>query len=360
MRDDLIPFETLDRNNKWFDQDNPLVAVLSAALKYKARGVRRFFVLLPGYRVNQPIADVARRIPFGQSAVFKVEPNQDLERQTLFYEHFMYHGGLYLLDVEDFLERQANIEVLGQTCHTVDVVLTYRKLALDAVVMATDEEHTSPELVRAGAIRENALAYAGSSFDYSLAPPHVKSIAQHHEYLFARYRSDLMVFDADFLPTAEPNVFKKACSLVIDRTNNAYVHLFQARNPVNGLVYGHGAPKIFPRKAQLLRRTSNLHSDFTLGVGAGLVIHKVCLGDHFFNWSEYSAWRTAAKECAKLTLAANKQDDEALHRLQVWCSPGDTTAPFHDACLSGARFGSRNPHQVLSSDDLKALFSTSV
>jgi hypothetical protein len=238
--------------------------------------------------------------------------------------------------------------------------MTARNFKTQAVVLATPEELEAPGLTEVFLHRTKALDYIGVLPKYSQAAPEINTIAKHHEYLFEAYRSDLLVFDADFLPTAEPRVLMAACNTVIDNTNNAYVHLFHARNPVNGLVYGHGAPKIFPRKAQLLRRQSNLLNDFTLGVGAGVVIHKVCLGDHAFNWSAYSAWRTAAKECAKLALAAEKRDDEALHRLQVWCSPGDTTAPFHDECLSGARFGSRNPNLVLATKDLKALFATSV
>jgi len=361
MKNEPVPLLVLDYHCNWFDQDKPLAAILHAAFGYKARGFTRFWVLLPGYSVTSNTGLAARRVPHGQSAAFKVEPSPNLgERQTLYYEHYLEHGGLYLLDIEDFLERQVGIEVIGQTCHTVDEVMAARNFKTQAVVLTTLEELEAPGLTKVFHERNKALSYVGVQPKYSQAAPEINTIAKHHEYLFAAYRSDLLVFDADFLPTAEPRVLMAACNTVIDNTNNAYVHLFHARNPVNGLVYGHGAPKIFPRRAQLLRRQSNLQNDFTLGVGAGIVIHKVCLGDHVFNWSAYSAWRTAAKECAKLALAAEKKDDEALHRLQVWCSPGDTTAPFHDECLSGARFSSRNPNEVLASKDLKELFATSV
>lgn len=118
---------------------------------------------------------------------------------------------------------------------------------------------------------------------------------------------------------------------------NQFVHLWDVRNPINGLVYGHGGPKLFNR-SQL--RTANMLSgvDMTTAFDNGMVLHGECVGIHAFNWSAFSTWRTAVREAAKLTLLSGK-DEEAAERLEAWLTKSDDNAEYADFCIDGANWG---------------------
>ncbi len=123
------------------------------------------------------------------------------------------------------------------------------------------------------------------------------------------------------------------------------VHLWYARNPVNGLVYGHGGPKAFNREAFLNLGSSTV--DITTNAQSKrLIIHEQCVGIHAFNWSAESAWRTAFREASKLVwgraVAATKQElVDATKRLDVWTSSGDKDSriQFAAECVAGAKAG---------------------
>jgi hypothetical protein len=116
------------------------------------------------------------------------------------------------------------------------------------------------------------------------------------------------------------------------------VHIFHSLNPINDLVYGYGAVKLLPRILTSKLNTESL--DMTLSINNKVkVIEQVSNITHF-NVDEFSTWRSAFRECVKLTLnVINKKDnDESLQRLDVWCQVG-LEKPFGEYCIQGAREG---------------------
>lgn len=109
-----------------------------------------------------------------------------------------------------------------------------------------------------------------------------------------------------------------------------YVHLWWARNPLNGLVYGWGGIKLFPKKAVLTMPQNSL--DMTTSFPLKIV--PVERSITHFNYSPFETWRSAFRECVKLTLS---DDPQAKEWLETWT----TTAYGYLAeyCLHGAQAG---------------------
>jgi hypothetical protein len=167
------------------------------------------------------------------------------------------------------------------------------------------------------------------------------SILESHKELASRSDTEMfVVFDADFQLETE-----LLGTEGIKPWDTDAVHLWYARNPVNGLEYGHGGPKAFNCGAFL-----NL-DDTTIDVttnasSARLILHKEVVGVHAFNWSALATWRTAFREAAKLALSLNTTPDEeqykeAFYRLDTWCTKADPSAAFGGLCLDGAKIGRR-------------------
>jgi hypothetical protein len=59
-----------------------------------------------------------------------------------------------------------------------------------------------------------------------------------------------------------------------------------------------------------------------------------------FNVDEFSTWRSAFRECAKLSSKTIKGqvDDETNERLRIWTTVGKDK-PFGEYCINGARAG---------------------
>lgn len=109
-----------------------------------------------------------------------------------------------------------------------------------------------------------------------------------------------------------------------------YVHLWQARNPVNGLVYGWGGVKLFPRR--LVRAMDRHGLDMTTSFPLKMM-PSVKSVTHF-NYAPLETWRSAFREAAKL---ARSSDPDAVQRLAVWTSVA--AGPYAAECLRGARAG---------------------
>jgi hypothetical protein len=59
-----------------------------------------------------------------------------------------------------------------------------------------------------------------------------------------------------------------------------------------------------------------------------------------FNTNPFEAWRSAFRECAKLSskTISRQNDEETESRLQVWCTVGEDT-PYGTYAIAGARSG---------------------
>ena len=133
------------------------------------------------------------------------------------------------------------------------------------------------------------------------------------------------------------------------RKNTTYV--WSARNPINGLEYGYGAVKLFPR-VQLLEMGHQL-PDFTTGVSFYQPISDVSNYTRF-NKDPYRTWRSAFRECVKLasTVNPNQKQEETDARLEAWCTV-DNGERFGRYCIKGALEG--KAYGEANKDNIEAL-----
>jgi len=115
------------------------------------------------------------------------------------------------------------------------------------------------------------------------------------------------------------------------------VYVWRARNPCNGLIYGNGAIKALPRDATRALPLGTL--DMTSTISNSYNVVDVLASEHRFNTSGFNAWRTAFRECVKLSSKGlpNHIPADTLERLNVWC--GSAKSPFGFSVLLGAKMG---------------------
>jgi hypothetical protein len=106
-----------------------------------------------------------------------------------------------------------------------------------------------------------------------------------------------------------------------DRLQIPKHYIFNATNPVNGLVYGHQAMIAYNKKIVLGNLGTGL--DFTLDNEHEVV--EMLSGIAMYNTDEYSTWRTSFRESLKLkaTIVNNPNDTTSINRLMAWSTKGD-------------------------------------
>jgi hypothetical protein len=124
-------------------------------------------------------------------------------------------------------------------------------------------------------------------------------------------------------------------SYVPDVYDEQVVHVWDSLNPVTDAQYGYGGIKLFP--TQLVREATSWGLDFTTGLSSRFKSMRVLSCVTRFNTDQFSTWRSAFRECVKLTL---KTDTESLTRLQTWLNPKPDAQYSTDAKL-GAEAGNR-------------------
>jgi len=133
------------------------------------------------------------------------------------------------------------------------------------------------------------------------------------------------------------------------------VYVMRAVNPFNGLVYGHGAIKLFPTRT-FINNLNRSAVDMTSGAKLSYrIVHRMT-SEHRYHGSAFHAWRTAFRECVKLasSIIPNTKQDETAHRLDVWCDASKITKmDFWEENMSGALCG--RDYGTKHKDDKKAL-----
>ena len=115
------------------------------------------------------------------------------------------------------------------------------------------------------------------------------------------------------------------------------VHVWRSKNPINELIYGYGGVKLFPTVE--LKEAKDWHIDFTTSVGGNFVAVKEVSNITAFNTDEWSTWKSAFRECAKLASSVIKNAHaDTEHRLNVWCEVGEVQ-PYGKFAIEGARAG---------------------
>ena len=109
-------------------------------------------------------------------------------------------------------------------------------------------------------------------------------------------------------------------------------YIFHARNPVNGLEYGHQAVIAYNKKLVLANNDPGL--DFTLTQEHEVV--PLLSGEAMFNQSDWMTWRTAFREVLKLQQFQTETPTiENKRRLDTWLTKAE--GAFAEYCLAGAR-----------------------
>ena len=133
------------------------------------------------------------------------------------------------------------------------------------------------------------------------------------------------------------------------RANTTYV--WYSRNPINGLEYGYGGIKLFPR--QQLIEMGHVLPDFSTGAAFYQPVRDVSNITRF-NRDPFRTWRIAFRECVKLSsqINPNAPVKETADRLETWCTV-DEGGRFGRYCIKGALEG--KAYGIEHKDDVEAL-----
>ena len=112
-----------------------------------------------------------------------------------------------------------------------------------------------------------------------------------------------------------------------DRMQVPKHYIFQAKNPVNGLVYGHQAMIAYNKKLTLANEGKGL--DFTLDDEHEVV--QLLSGTAMYNTDAFSTWRTSFREVLKLRA---EDSDIARERLHAWLNKAE--GDFAQYSIKGA------------------------
>ena len=108
-------------------------------------------------------------------------------------------------------------------------------------------------------------------------------------------------------------------------------YIFHARNPLNGLVYGHQAAVLFNKRLVLETDTTEL--DFTLSKAHEVI--PICNAVAEFNADPWMTWRTAFREVIKLKhFSVISPSVETDYRLKTWLTKAE--GEHAEWCLRGA------------------------
>ncbi len=162
----------------------------------------------------------------------------------------------------------------------------------------------------------------------------IKGIHQAHIEAAKLSTTDMFwVVDADAIIVDE---FK--FDHVVSTYDKETVHVWRSKNPINDLEYGYGGVKLLPKKLTL-NMNVNL-PDMTTSISKQFKAMTTVSNITNFNTDEFSTWRSAFRECVKLSsgsIARNKEA-ETLERLNIWCSVGENSL-FGSYAIAGAKAG---------------------
>ena len=137
--------------------------------------------------------------------------------------------------------------------------------------------------------------------------------------------------DADLLP--EFNLDHKVSEYDLD-----CVHVWRSRNPINNLIYGYGGVKLLPRRLTMNVDVSS--TDMTTSISDRFKAMPFVSNVTSFNTDEFSTWKSAFRECAKLSskIINNQNEEETNERLKTWTTVGHDRQ-YGEYCLAGATAG---------------------
>ena len=129
------------------------------------------------------------------------------------------------------------------------------------------------------------------------------------------------------------------------------VYCWRSLNPVNGLNYGFGGIKLFPKSAF---SSGSSFVDLSTSLKTNYKVVSETASVTRFNASALEAWRGAFRECVKLAseCISNQKATETQERLKIWCKKGANKS-FGQYVLLGANQG--REYGEKNKENLKAL-----
>ena len=127
----------------------------------------------------------------------------------------------------------------------------------------------------------------------------------------------------------------------LDHKVNEYdldcVHVWRSRNPINNLIYGYGGVKLLPRRLTMNVDVSS--TDMTTSISDRFKAMPFVSNVTSFNTDEFSTWKSAFRECAKLSSKTiNRQEEgETNERLKIWTTRAN--GRFCEFAIRGANAG---------------------
>ena len=139
-------------------------------------------------------------------------------------------------------------------------------------------------------------------------------------------------------------------SYTVPRWENRTVHVWRSKNPVNGLVYGYGGVKLFPRELTLNMDMSS--TDMTVSISDHFKAYDEISNITDFNTDPFSTWKSAFRECVKLSskLIDRQVNEESEERLHIWQTKG-ADSYLGTYCIDGARQGAEYGRKYKGNDE---------
>lgn len=120
------------------------------------------------------------------------------------------------------------------------------------------------------------------------------------------------------------------------------VHIWRSQNPLNNLVYGYGGVKLLPKSLVLSMNASSV--DMTTSISNKLKVMNTISNLTIFNTDPFNTWRSAFRECVKLSSSVIDNSSINIKRLDIWCNVANGNHA-EDALLgarSGRKYGEEN------------------
>ena len=188
-----------------------------------------------------------------------------------------------------------------------------------------------------------------SRFPYSIRVHGVKGIHQAHIEAAKLATTEMFwVVDADALIEDSFNFeFEYVPYRNVQRRKvlHSIVHVWQSKNPVNGLIYGYGGVKFLPKALTMNMSTDT--TDMTTSISSKFKLMPAVSNTTFFNTDPFNTWKSAFRECVKLSskVIDGQVDDETEQRLTAWCVLNESV-PYgfyaYAGALAGKQYGQEN------------------
>ena len=173
----------------------------------------------------------------------------------------------------------------------------------------------------------------------------VKGIHQAHIRAATESTTSMFwVIDGDSIATDNFNF-----DTLIPKYDRDAVFIWYSQNPINNLVYGYGGVKLLPKA---LTMQVNINStDMTTSISKKFNIVQEVSNYTMFNTDPFSAWRSAFRECVKLSskIINNQYDQETLERHNSWCTLNENIEYGFYAylgALAGRKYGETNASNI--------------